>query len=86
MLLPMSRTKDLSAQRPEWVEDHLATQAGHSAHLRVFPKDLVVSQVVIQLEVSRLVIRLAASPGTIPLAAVSPGEAEASTEVAAIDK
>ena len=85
-MLRMSRMKDLSAQHPKRLEDHLAIQAGHSAHLRVFPKGLVVSPVLIRSEVRRLVIRLAAFPGAIPLAAVSPAEAEASVVVAAIDK
>ena len=85
-MLRMSRMKDLSAQGLKRLEDHLAIQAGHSAHLRVFRKGLVVSQVVIHSEVPRLVIRLEAFPAAIPLVAVSPVEAEASTEVAAIDK
>jgi len=75
-MLRMSPMKDLRAcPQPlvgasgtlETQEDHLAIQAGHSVHLRVFPKDLVVSQVVIQSEASRLVIRMAAFPAAIPL-------------------
>ena len=86
-MLPTSRMKDLSAQHPARVEDHLAIQAGHSEPLRVFLKGLVVSPVAIHSEVSRLVIRLEAFPAATPLVAVSPVEAEASTVVAvAIDK
>jgi hypothetical protein len=62
--------KDLSAQHPARVEGHLAIQAGHSVRLRVFPKGLVVSPVV---------IRLVASPEAAFM------EAEASTVVAAVD-
>jgi hypothetical protein len=70
----MSRTEDLSVDPQQLVgaldllethEGRLATQAGHSAYLRVFPEGLVVS---------RVVIRLAAS-----MAAASPVGAEAST-------
>ncbi len=67
------------------MEHRLVIQAGHSVHLRAFPKDLVVSQVVIHSEVPRPVIRLEAFPAAIPLVAVFPVEAEASTVVAAID-
>ena len=86
-MLRISRMKDLSAQHPVRVEDRLAIQAGHSAHLRVFPKGLVVSPVVIRSEVRQRAVRLVAFREAIPLvAAVSPVEAEASTVVAAIDK
>ncbi len=85
-MLRMSRMKDLSTQHLKWLEDRLAIQAGHSVHLRVFPKDLVVSPIAIRSEVPRLVIRLEDFPAAILLVAVSPVEAEASTVAAAIGK
>lgn len=93
-MLPMLRMKDPSVHPPR-VENHLAIQAGRSAHLRVFPKGLVVSPVVIRPEGPPVVIRLVASPvaafveAEAALAAftvaVSPAVVEASTVVAAVD-
>ena len=77
----MLHMKDPSTQ----VEDHLAIQAAHSAHLRIFLKDPVVSPIVIHSEVPRPVIRLEAFPAAIPLVAVSPVEAAAFMVGAAID-
>ena len=98
-MLRMSRMKDLSAQHPVRVEDRLAIQTGHSAPLRVFPKGLVVSPVVIRSEVRQRAVRLVAFREAIPSVAVSLVvaealteeaeafmEVEASTVVAAIDK
>ena len=91
-MLRMLRMKDLSAQHPARVEDHLAIQVGHSARLRVFPKGLVVSPVVIRSEVRQRAVRLVAFREAIPSVAVSLVvaeafmEVEASTVVAAIDK
>ena len=59
--------KDLSTQRLVPVEGHLAIQAGHLAHPRVFPKGLAVSPVVIRSGVRQRVVRLAALPVGIHL-------------------
>lgn len=68
-------------QHPARVEDHLAIQAGRSAHLRVFPKGLVVSPVAIRPQGPPAVVRLVA----FPVAAFVEAEAEVSTVVAAVD-
>jgi len=86
-MLRMSRMKDLSVRHPARVEDHLAIQAGHLAHLRVFPKGPVVSPVVIRLVVSPVEAFMEAEAVLVAsTVGVSPVEVGASmVGVAAVD-
>ena len=75
----MELMKGLSAR----VEDHLAIQTGHSAHLRVFPKGLVASPVVIHMVAFPVAAFTEAGVVSVAFtAAVFLVEAEASTVVA----